>query len=144
MLLFEGLLSVVHMTNDGMSILEPLEITDTHVVVKVPHLSAFGLIWDLMKRFLNISVPIVGQVLLFLRPPHIGHPVLDVFLLQDNIPLNEVKLFVICFYHQSDSQLYNLTFLLTPLFHLVGRCDLITPSKLSTHFLYSRSKNGAK
>ncbi|XP_073344217.1 LOW QUALITY PROTEIN: NACHT, LRR and PYD domains-containing protein 1-like [Pagrus major] len=89
-LLFDGLLSVVHITDDGMSVLEQLEITDTHVVVKVPHLSAFGLVWDFIKRFLNISVPIGGQVLLFLRPPHIGHPVLDVFLLQDNIPLNEV------------------------------------------------------
>ncbi|XP_030260817.1 NACHT, LRR and PYD domains-containing protein 12-like [Sparus aurata] len=89
-LLFDGLLSVAHITDDGMSILESLEITDTHVVVKVPHLSAFGLVWDFIKRFLNISVPIVGQVLLFLRPPRIGHPVLDVFLLQDNIPINEV------------------------------------------------------
>uniref|UniRef100_A0A669EPC6 NACHT domain-containing protein n=1 Tax=Oreochromis niloticus TaxID=8128 RepID=A0A669EPC6_ORENI len=40
----DGLLSVAHISDDGMSILEPLEITTTHVVVKVPHLSAFGLI----------------------------------------------------------------------------------------------------
>ncbi|XP_040905183.1 NACHT, LRR and PYD domains-containing protein 1a-like [Toxotes jaculatrix] len=31
-LLSEGLLSVVHITGDGMTILEPLEITDTHVI----------------------------------------------------------------------------------------------------------------
>ncbi|XP_078027437.1 uncharacterized protein LOC117266052 isoform X2 [Epinephelus lanceolatus] len=89
-LLTDGLLSVVHVTDDGMSILEPLEITDTHVVVKVPNLSAFGLVWDYITRFLNISLPINGQVLLFLRPPYLGHRVLDVFLLQDNIPLQEV------------------------------------------------------
>ncbi|XP_056220456.1 NACHT, LRR and PYD domains-containing protein 1b allele 2-like [Seriola aureovittata] len=88
---FEGLLSVVHITDDGMSILEPLEITDTHVVVKVPHLSAFGLVWDIIKRFLNITLPVNGQVLLFLRPPTRGPRVLDVFLLQDNIPLPEVE-----------------------------------------------------
>uniref|UniRef100_A0A671WX00 NACHT domain-containing protein n=1 Tax=Sparus aurata TaxID=8175 RepID=A0A671WX00_SPAAU len=89
-LLVEGLLSVVHITDDGMSILEPLEITDTHVAVKVPHLSAFGLVWDIVKRVLNISLPLNGQVLLFLRPPDRRHRVLDVFLLQDNIPVHEV------------------------------------------------------
>ncbi|XP_044062905.1 NACHT, LRR and PYD domains-containing protein 1-like [Siniperca chuatsi] len=89
-LLIDGLMSVAHITDDGMSILEPLEITDTHVVVKVPHLSAFGLLWDFVKRFLNISLPINGQVLLFLRPPYTSHQVLDVFLLQDNIPVHEV------------------------------------------------------
>ncbi|GLD67054.1 NACHT, LRR and PYD domains-containing protein 1-like protein [Lates japonicus] len=66
---FEGLLSVVHITDDGMSV---LEITDSHVVVKVPHLSAFGLVWDIIKWFLNITLPVEGQVLLFLRPPGSG------------------------------------------------------------------------
>ncbi|XP_059195266.1 NACHT, LRR and PYD domains-containing protein 12-like [Centropristis striata] len=91
-LLFDGLLSVVHITDDGMSILEPLEITDTHVVVKVPHLSVFGLIWDTVKRFLNISLPIKGQALLFLRPPYEEDRILDVLLLQENIPLQEVAI----------------------------------------------------
>ncbi|XP_070768780.1 NACHT, LRR and PYD domains-containing protein 12-like [Enoplosus armatus] len=89
-LLVDGLLSVVHISDDGMSVLEPLEITDTHVVVKVPHLSAFGLVWDAIKRWLYISLPINGQVLLFLRPPYTSHQALDVFVLQDNIPVNEV------------------------------------------------------
>lgn len=95
-LLPEGLLSVAHVTDDGMSILEPLEITDTHVVVNVPHLSAFGLIWDFMKKFLNITKPISGQVLLFLRPPNpkTQRQNLDVFLLPRNIPLQEVRLYV--------------------------------------------------
>ena len=89
------MLSVVHITDDGMSILEPLEITDTHVVVNVPHLSAFGLVWDFVMRFANITRTINGQVLLFLRPPDTHDRILDVFLLQDNIPLSEVKLSVI-------------------------------------------------
>ncbi|GLD56440.1 NACHT, LRR and PYD domains-containing protein 1b allele 2-like protein [Lates japonicus] len=74
----KGLLSVVHITDDGLSILEPQEITDTHVAVKVPHLSAFGLVWDFIKRFVNITLPVEGQVLLFLRPPDEEHQVLDV------------------------------------------------------------------
>ncbi|XP_042260306.1 NACHT, LRR and PYD domains-containing protein 12-like isoform X2 [Thunnus maccoyii] len=86
----EGVLSVVHITDDGMSILQPLEITDTHVVVNVPHFSAFGLVWDVVKRFLNITLPISGQVLLFLRPLDECLQKLNVFLLQDNIPLTEV------------------------------------------------------
>ncbi|XP_026219460.1 ribonuclease inhibitor-like [Anabas testudineus] len=89
-LLSEELLSVVHISEDGMSFLEPLEITDTHVVVEVTHLSAYGLIWNNIKRrFTSVSC----QVLLFLQPPittaHMQK--LNVFLLPLNIPLEEVK-----------------------------------------------------
>ncbi|XP_049421715.1 NACHT, LRR and PYD domains-containing protein 12-like isoform X1 [Epinephelus fuscoguttatus] len=90
-LLINGLLSVVHITDDGMSILKPLKITDTHVIVKVPHLSAFGLMWDYIKRLLNFKLPITCQVLLFLRPPSRRHQVLNVLLLPSNVPLNEVE-----------------------------------------------------
>ncbi|XP_023254403.1 ribonuclease inhibitor-like [Seriola lalandi dorsalis] len=94
----EGLLSVVHISDDGISILKPLEITDTHVIVKVPHLSAFGLVWalEIFGRLWNNIKPITGEVLLFLRPPDTGLQVLDVFLLPSNIPLPEVKICVIC------------------------------------------------
>ncbi|XP_050934047.1 NLR family CARD domain-containing protein 3 isoform X12 [Lates calcarifer] len=85
----EGLLSVVHKTDDGTEILEPLEITDTHVVVKVPHLSAFGLVRDTIKWLLGM--PINCDVLLFLRPPVRGPPALNIFLLPNNIPLPEVE-----------------------------------------------------
>ena len=78
-----------------MSILEPLEITDTHVVVNVPHFSLLGLVWDVVQRFMNIIRPISGQVLLFLRPPRGDKRILDVLLLQSNIPLSEVKVSVI-------------------------------------------------
>ncbi|XP_038567373.1 uncharacterized protein LOC119897615 [Micropterus salmoides] len=76
-----------------MSILEPLEITDTHVVVKVLHLSAFGLVWDYLKRFLNNTKPISSQVLLFLRAPNPTTQMqnLNVLLLPSNIPLDEVS-----------------------------------------------------
>ncbi|XP_035532552.1 uncharacterized protein LOC118339088 [Morone saxatilis] len=73
-----------------MSILEPLQITNTHVAVEVLQLSGYGLIWDIVKRFLNTTIPINGQVLLFLRPPVLRHCVLDVFLLPGNILRREV------------------------------------------------------
>lgn len=101
-LLVDGLLSVVHITDDGMSILKPLEITDTHVVVKVSHLSVFGLIGDFFQWF---SKSKVSQVLLFLRPPNIGFPILDVFLLPINIYLDKVKLSVLCAHLYCDSHL---------------------------------------
>ncbi|KAM4629860.1 uncharacterized protein ACJ7VT_002067 [Polymixia lowei] len=75
-----------------MSILEPQEITETHVVINVPHLSAFGLIWDYIKRFLTLDVPISGQVLLFLRPPNRKQRrKMSVLLLPSNVPLQEVR-----------------------------------------------------
>ncbi|KAM6951967.1 uncharacterized protein PEZ65_008334 [Lycodopsis pacificus] len=76
-----------------MTILEPLEITDTHVVVKVLNLTAFGLVWDIVRKFLNVRLPGKGQVLLFLRPPHVRDQILNVFLLQENIHVDECKLF---------------------------------------------------
>ncbi|XP_042073774.1 NACHT, LRR and PYD domains-containing protein 1b allele 2 isoform X2 [Haplochromis burtoni] len=87
----DGLLSVAHISDNGMTVLEPLEITATHVVVKVPHLSAFGLIWDVFKRFLNMEEPVNGQVLLFFQPLETGPRRINVFLLQENIPLSEVS-----------------------------------------------------
>uniref|UniRef100_A0A3B4TT42 Uncharacterized LOC111231189 n=1 Tax=Seriola dumerili TaxID=41447 RepID=A0A3B4TT42_SERDU len=94
-LLSEGLLSVVHISDDGMSILEPLEITDTHVIVKVPHLSSFGLAWalEVLQRLWNNMKTVSGQVLLFLRPPNpkTQKQNLNVFLLPNNIPLEEVS-----------------------------------------------------
>ncbi|XP_073323720.1 uncharacterized protein [Pagrus major] len=91
----EGLLSVVHITGDGMNVLEPLEVTDTHVVVTVSHFSAFGLVKDFIKRFLNSNKmrPVSGKVLLFLGQPNpkTQRQKLNVFLLPRNIHLDEVS-----------------------------------------------------
>ncbi|KAF3855577.1 hypothetical protein F7725_016300 [Dissostichus mawsoni] len=87
-LLLDGLLSVLHITDEGLSILEPLEVTPTHVVVKVPHLSFFGLIIDPLKRLLKRRIK--GKILLFLRPPGREEQILDVLLLQKNVPKEEV------------------------------------------------------
>ncbi|XP_047433029.1 NACHT, LRR and PYD domains-containing protein 1-like isoform X2 [Mugil cephalus] len=83
-------LSVVHITDDGMSIIQPLEISETHVIVDVPHLSAFGIVWDLVKRFKDfITIPVRGQVLMFLR--HKPCRIIRVILLPNNVLLQEVK-----------------------------------------------------
>ncbi|XP_033979602.1 protein NLRC3-like, partial [Trematomus bernacchii] len=87
-LLLDGLLSVVHITDEGLSILEPLEVTRTHVVVKVPHLSLFGLVWDGFKSVLFQRVK--GKILVFLRPPVREEQTLDVHLLLKNVPKKEV------------------------------------------------------
>ncbi|KAM4603559.1 uncharacterized protein ACJ7VT_018249 isoform 2-T2 [Polymixia lowei] len=90
--LLSGSLSVVHITDDGMSILEPQKITETHVVINVSHFSAFGLIWDYIKRFLTPDVPISGQVLLFLGPPNRRQKrKMNVLLLPRNVPVQEVR-----------------------------------------------------
>ncbi|XP_018542417.2 NACHT, LRR and PYD domains-containing protein 1b allele 2 [Lates calcarifer] len=91
----EDLLSVVHITDDGLSFLKPLQITDTHVIVRVPHLSSFGLVWavELLGRIWNYRKPVSSKVLLFLRPPNpkTQRQNLNVFLLPRNVPLDEVK-----------------------------------------------------
>ncbi|XP_061580189.1 NACHT, LRR and PYD domains-containing protein 12-like isoform X1 [Cololabis saira] len=85
-------LSVVHITDDGMHIVQPLDITDTHVVVDVLHLSSFGIVWDLINRFTNfMSQPILGQTLLFLRCISSQRYILSVILLPGNVPLQDVK-----------------------------------------------------
>ncbi|XP_029379859.1 NACHT, LRR and PYD domains-containing protein 12-like isoform X2 [Echeneis naucrates] len=93
-LLSEGLLSVVHISGDGMSVLKPQKVTDTHVIVKVPHLSSFGLTWalEILGRLWNNMKTVNGQVLLFLRPPNpkTQKQNLNLFLLPSNIPLEAV------------------------------------------------------
>uniref|UniRef100_A0A671WI91 NACHT, LRR and PYD domains-containing protein 3-like n=1 Tax=Sparus aurata TaxID=8175 RepID=A0A671WI91_SPAAU len=83
----EGLLSVVHITDDGMNFLEPLEITDTHVVVTVSHFSALGIVKNFIKWFLNNTKTVCGKVLLFLGQPNpkTQRRKLHVFLLPWNI-----------------------------------------------------------
>ncbi|XP_029942456.1 NACHT, LRR and PYD domains-containing protein 12-like, partial [Salarias fasciatus] len=84
-------LSAVHMSDEGISILEPLEINETHVVVDVSNFSDFGLVKKIC-RVLKIKRPISSQVLLFHRPTWTeSSQKVNVFLLPKNIPLVEVK-----------------------------------------------------
>ncbi|XP_026218060.1 NACHT, LRR and PYD domains-containing protein 1-like [Anabas testudineus] len=83
-----GELSVMHINGEDVSFLKPIEITDTHVVVDVPHLSSFGLVWNALKKLLK---PVSSQVLLFLpQNTNTDKQNLNVFLLPKNVPLEEV------------------------------------------------------
>lgn len=86
----DGLLSVAHVFDDGISILKPMRITDTHVIVNVSHLSAFGLIWNFVKK--SFKIPEAGQVLLFLRFKDTVPLKINVFLLHERIHLSEVSI----------------------------------------------------
>lgn len=88
-LLVDDLLSVVDIGEDGTSFLKPLKITDTHVVVDVPHLSALGIVVNRVRRFLSSSRKIKSQVQLFLRREP-TREALDVLLLPHNVALSEV------------------------------------------------------
>lgn len=81
----------MHISGEDVSFLKPIEITDTHVVVDVPHLSSFGLVWNALKKLLK---PVSSQVLLFLpQNTNTDKQNLNVFLLPKNVPLEEVKIF---------------------------------------------------
>ncbi|XP_048867715.1 NACHT, LRR and PYD domains-containing protein 1-like [Brienomyrus brachyistius] len=87
----DGNLAVAHVTEDNVEILQPLEVTDTHVVISLTSLSLFGVI----KRKLFPKVR--GHVLLLLRPID---KVLNVFLLPLNVPPDQV--------HKQEQQRQNI------------------------------------
>uniref|UniRef100_A0A8B9R9W5 AIG1-type G domain-containing protein n=1 Tax=Astyanax mexicanus TaxID=7994 RepID=A0A8B9R9W5_ASTMX len=81
-------LAVAHFTDGNLEIIEPLEVTNTHVIIAIEDLSIFGLISKIFS-----AGPIDAQVLFFyklvtgvqnLREMHIH-------LLPGNVPLTEVK-----------------------------------------------------
>lgn len=83
-------LAVAHFTGGNIEIIQPLKVTETHVIIDIRDLSRFGLIW--IKTILGF--PIDGQVLLFLRPVTIEQKqkILNVHLLPGNVPVSEVQL----------------------------------------------------
>lgn len=89
----EGLLSVVHIDDSGMDVLNPLKIIGSHVVVQVSHFSAFGVVKNFLKWLWPRNTrPVSGQVLLFLGQlnPKTQRQKLNVFLLPRNIHLDQV------------------------------------------------------
>ncbi|KAM4584896.1 NACHT, LRR and PYD domains-containing protein 1b allele 5-like [Odontesthes bonariensis] len=90
--LVSGSLSVIDITDDGLNFIQPLQITETHVVVNVPHLSAFGIVWDVVKRFKDFkTIPINCQTLPFLIRKRCPRNSLSFVLLPSNVPLQDVK-----------------------------------------------------
>ncbi|XP_067308702.1 NACHT, LRR and PYD domains-containing protein 1 homolog isoform X2 [Pseudorasbora parva] len=82
-------LAVAHLTGGNIAIMQPLQVTETHVMIDIRDLSLFGAI----KRMFFPPSPICGQVLVFLRPLTVRQRenILDVHLLPWNVPLSEVK-----------------------------------------------------
>ncbi|XP_051717484.1 NACHT, LRR and PYD domains-containing protein 1 homolog isoform X4 [Ctenopharyngodon idella] len=80
-------LAVAHLTGDNIAIMQPLQVTETHVMIDIRDLSIFGN----LKRMIFPPSPVFAQVLVFLRPITLrqGENILDVHLLPWNVPLSE-------------------------------------------------------
>ncbi|KAF5896572.1 NACHT, LRR and PYD domains-containing protein 1b allele 2-like, partial [Clarias magur] len=82
-------LTVAHLTDRNVEIIQPLEVTDTHVIIQVHGLSLFGL----LKALLFQAYPTRAQVLLFYKQltQHRMRNKLHIHLLPGNVPVKEVQ-----------------------------------------------------
>ncbi|XP_051718827.1 NACHT, LRR and PYD domains-containing protein 1 homolog isoform X12 [Ctenopharyngodon idella] len=80
-------LAVAHFTGGNVEIIQPLKVTETHVIIDIRELSNFVLVWIKSK----LGFPIRGQVLLFLRALSLEKNKLNVHLLPENVPVSEVQ-----------------------------------------------------
>ncbi|KAF4073363.1 hypothetical protein AMELA_G00257900 [Ameiurus melas] len=82
-------LTVAHATGGNVEIIQPLKVTDTHVIIHIHGLSLFGLI----KALLFQEYPIRAQVLLFRKKITGKHSrsKLNIHLLPGNVPVKEVQ-----------------------------------------------------
>lgn len=71
------------MTGGNVEIMQPLRVTDTHVIIDIQGLSFFGL----LRAWLFQAYPIKAQVLLFYNK---GRNTLYIHLLPANVPVEEV------------------------------------------------------
>lgn len=79
-------LAVAHFSEDNVEIIDPLNITSTHVILKVKRLSAFGL----LKKWIFPERAISAQVLLFYKEMIRKKKTLYIHLLPGNVPIEEV------------------------------------------------------
>ncbi|XP_055006562.1 uncharacterized protein LOC110162157 [Boleophthalmus pectinirostris] len=77
-------LCVAHISDCGLSLMEPERITQSHVVISVSGLSVFGILMKFFGGYKEIS----GQVLLFCTTDKLT---INMFLLPRNISLDQVK-----------------------------------------------------
>ncbi|KAK3527484.1 hypothetical protein QTP86_023019, partial [Hemibagrus guttatus] len=77
-------LTVAHVTGINVEILQPLKVTNTHVIIEIQHLSCFGL----LKLLKLLAYPIRAQVLLFYEK---SLSKLHIHLLKRKIPVEEVQ-----------------------------------------------------
>ncbi|KAK7163544.1 hypothetical protein R3I93_007561 [Phoxinus phoxinus] len=80
-------LAVAHLVGGNVEIIQPLKVTETHVMIDISELSNFALVW--IKR--KFGSPKRGQVLLFLRNLTLERKKLNVHLLPGNVPISEVQ-----------------------------------------------------
>lgn len=81
-------LTVAHVAGGNVEIIQPLTVTDTHVIINIQHLSPFGLILPWTRS------PIRAQVLLFYkRMTEHRKSKLRIHLLPANVPVKEVIYF---------------------------------------------------
>ncbi|KAI5627228.1 NACHT, LRR and PYD domains-containing protein 1b allele 2 [Silurus asotus] len=82
-------LAVAHFSDGNVEIIQPLKVTETHVIIDINNLSLFGL---LMKIFLE-DKPIKAQVLLFYKEilGRTKKRKLHMHLLPKNVPVIEVQ-----------------------------------------------------
>ncbi|XP_076835818.1 NACHT, LRR and PYD domains-containing protein 3-like isoform X2 [Brachyhypopomus gauderio] len=79
-------MAVAHFTGDNVEVIQPLQVTNTHVIIDVRGLSLFG---SLLNRIFGSS-PINGQVLLFYKEITDTYTKLHIHLLPWNVPVDEV------------------------------------------------------
>ncbi|KAK2900603.1 hypothetical protein Q8A67_008718 [Cirrhinus molitorella] len=81
-------LAVAHCTGGNIEMIQPLNVTKTHVIIDIKDLSIFGLIKKIFSGSLTAA-----QVLLFLRPVTVEQKqkILNVHLLPGNVPVSEVQ-----------------------------------------------------
>ena len=92
-------LSVIHISADGkVKLLQPVEVTNTHVVVNVTHLSLFGLVYKKLFKP-KAKKPVFSQLLLFLRPPSKRRE-LKVCLVPGNVSIDGVNYALLSNNHQ--------------------------------------------
>lgn len=84
---------MAHITDSGVSFIEPLRITRSHVVVQVSGLSIFGPVWQILDWIYRKIKSVSGQVLLFLAAQNpITHlRKLNMLLLPGNVSVDVVR-----------------------------------------------------
>ncbi|XP_036436918.1 uncharacterized protein LOC118815091 [Colossoma macropomum] len=85
----ENQLVVAHSTGDNTEIIQPLNVTNTHVTISIQGLSLFGL----LKKMILYFSPINAQVLLFYKEmmDKQKRKKLNIHLLPGNVPVKEVE-----------------------------------------------------
>lgn len=78
---------MAHFVGGNVEIIQPLKVTQTHVMIDIRDLSSFGLVW--IKSIFGI--PIRGQVLLFLQNLTLERKKLNIHLLPEDVPVSEVS-----------------------------------------------------